>query len=412
MCNKVDARLTSLARMAMNEVTGNILPFWLTHGVDHESGGYYGEAAHDGTPDRAADKCLILNARLVWTFAAAYRVLRDDRYLQEANRAYAYFTERFIDPEYGGAYYSVSSSGAPKEDHKMVYGQAFAIYALSEYYRATSDESALDRAIRIFELLEAHAFDPVNLGYIELLKRNWEPYEIMPASTINRGGESVKSMNTHLHLIEAYTSLLRVWRTPRMEQKVREHLDVMLTRIVNRNIGHYHMFFKADWTPLGRCVSYGHDIEGSWLMAETCEVLGDDAVAQAAKPVFLEIAAACLDESIAPDGSMVYEFNPESGHVDTNRSWWVQSEAVVGFLNAWQLSGEERFLTAALQSFEYIDRCIVDHEHGEWFAYAGEDGRPVDPLAKKISGWKCPYHNARMCFEIIERHEHMKTKGL
>ncbi|MCL2811060.1 MAG: AGE family epimerase/isomerase [Clostridia bacterium] len=393
-----------LAQMAMRELTGNILPFWLKYSVDHQSGGYYGEVGYDGTPDPAADRCLILNARILWTFAAAYRILGDEQYLKEANRAYAYFIEYFIDPEYGGAYFALDSSGAPKEDFKMVYGQAFAIYALSEYHRATGHKAALGEAIHIFELLETHAFDPANLGYKESFQRNWELFDFMPHIQTYDAQGCAKSMNTHLHLIEAYTSLLRVWRNPRLEQKVREHLEVMLSSIVNHDTGHYHMYFELDWTPLGRCISYGHDIEGSWLMAETIEVLGDEALMEKAKPVFLQMASACLDESVASDGSMIYEFDPEFGHRDTQRSWWVQAEAVVGFLNAWQLGGEQRFLDAALKTFAYINHNIADHEFGEWFSSTGEDGRSIDPRDNKASAWKCPYHNARMCLEIIERY--------
>ena len=359
----------------------------------------------EGKPVKEGTKCLVLNARLVWTFASAYRIFRDEKYLQLARRAYDYFCEHFLDKEYGGCYFMLDCKGNPVDDKKFVYGQAFAIYALSEYCRATGDTTARDRAVAIRDLLEAHAYDAEHDGYVEILTRDWTYNPKGQGSNINPEGESTRTMNTHLHLIEAYTGLLRVLRTEEQINLTRRHLAIMLDKVYDADIHHFKMFFRDDWSATSPEISYGHDIEGTWLMMETAEVLGDKAAEEKAAPRCLAMAKACLEQAILPDGSMLYEYNPVTRHLNTNRSWWVQAETVVGFLNAWQMSGEGAFLDASLNCFEYIDRFVVDHEYGEWFTMLGNSGEVLSGYESKIDGWKCPYHNARMCFEILERYE-------
>lgn len=401
--SKVDPRFQKLYELALDEVENNILPFWIAKTQDKQFGGFVGATVDDGTPVEKASKCLILGARLIWSFASAYRVLGKPEYKEMAKRAYDFFVDKFLDKEYGGAYYMLDYKGDPEAAHKMVYGEAFTIYAFSEYCRTFGDMQALDRALEVFELLEKHAYDPKNKGYFELFERDWT---IMTdsRSQIKRDTVSTKTMNTHLHLIEAYTCLLRVWKNDRMQGKVREHLDVMLDKIVNQEIGHYIMFFKTDWTPTSNDVSPGHDIEGTWLMMETAEVLGEEAMIEKAKPICLKMAAACLNEDILPDGSMLYEVKTDENKTLTSRSWWVQAETVVGFLNAWELSGEDKFLDASLKAMEFIREHVVDHQYGEWFPMLGDDLKPISSNENKVSGWKAPYHNTRMCLEIIERY--------
>lgn len=399
-----DPRFEQLYLQAKEELCSNILPFWMNKTLDETYGGFYGACEDDGTPIDKASKCLILGARLIWSFASAYRVMGDPAYKAMAKRAYDYFLAHFLDKEYGGAYYMLDYKGDPEQDMKMIYGQAFVIYAFSEYARATGDQDAITKALEIFELIEKHAYDPTRLGYFELCDRDWS-MRASQESNINEGVDACKTMNTHLHLIEGYTSLLRVWRNERMESKVKEHLDVMLDKIVDQAKGHYIMFFREDWSKSSNDISYGHDIEGTWLMMETCEVLGNQAETERAIPICLHMADACLKEGVNPNGSMVYEFSPDQNHVDTRRSWWVQAEAVIGFLNAWELSGEDRYLAASVKAFEYIRTHIVDHKYGEWFPMLDENEQPVSSNERKVSGWKAPYHNSRMCLEIIERYQ-------
>ena len=400
-----DPKFTHLYEMAKKELLEDILPFWEKYDVDEENGGFYGVVTREGMPVKGGTKCLVLNARLVWTFASAYRILKDEKYLKLAKRAYDYFCEYFIDKQYGGCYFMLDCKGNAIDDKKFVYGQAFAIYALSEYCRATGDTEARDKAVAIRDLLEQHAYTPDHPGYIEILARDWSYNPANQGSNINPEAEATKTMNTHLHLIEAYTGLLRVLRTPEQIAKVRQHLNIMLDKVYDSEIHHFKMFFRDDWSWTTPEISYGHDIEGTWLMTETAEVLGEKDMEEKSAPKCLAMAAACLEESILPDGSMIYEYNPVTRHINTNRSWWVQAETVVGFLNAWQMSGEHRFLDASLKAFEYIDLFVVDHEYGEWFTMLGNSGEVLSGYESKIDGWKCPYHNARMCFEIIERYE-------
>lgn len=400
-----DPRFTKLYEMAKKEVLEDILPFWMEKDVDEENGGFYGQVDREGNPVAGGPKSLVLGARLIWTFSSAYRIFKDEKYLAMAKRAYDYFCEHFLDKEYGGAYYMLDAKGNPIDDKKNVYGHAFSIYALSEYCRATGDTEARDKAVAIMELLEKYAYDPEHPGYIEQLSRDWVYSRKGQVSEINPGAASTKTMNTHLHLIEAYTCLLRVLPTDAQKAKVREHLNIMLDKVYDPSICHFKMFFRDDWSYTTPDISYGHDIEGTWLMMETAEVLGEKDMEEKAAPRCLAMAEACLNESIMPDGSMIYEYNPVTRHMDGDRSWWVQAETVVGFLNAWQLGGGDKFLDAAVKCFEYIDMFLVDHEYGEWYTTLGNSGEVLSNQHYKVDSWKCPYHNARMCFEIVERYE-------
>ncbi len=395
-------KLQKLYDDALAEATENILPFWMNHTPDLANGGFYGLVLNDRTPVREAHKGLVLNARLVWTFAAAYRVFGDASYLETARRAYEYFIRHFWDAEYTGAHWMLDYRGAPVDTHKYIYGQAFAIYALAEYYRATGEAHALEHAAALFRTLERCAFDPVNGGYFEAYERDWQGDMHRQVSPVNAEGGGVKSMNTHLHLLEAYTTLLRVWDSREVRAKVRQTLQTMLDRMVDRDIYHYKMFFDAQWRPVYPNISYGHDIEGSWLMMEACEVLGEADLFEPVGAVCVNMAQACLNEAVGADGSLLYEKNPLTGHVDARTSWWSQAEAVVGFLNAYEIGGGAHFLDAAVVCLDYIERQLVDRSYGEWFASAEETAKRRDGV--KVDAWKCPYHNSRMCFEVIERH--------
>jgi len=377
----------------------DILPFWMDKAADPIRGGYYGEILNDGTVREEAPRCLILTARLIWTFSAAYRILKEPRYLEAANRAHAYFMKDFWDTTYDGAYYLVDVNGKPLDAKKFVYGQAFVIYALSEHYRATGHQDSLDKAVVLFKRLEDHAYDQEHQGYIEALDTNWDNRRLLYRSNINPT-EGSKTMNTHLHLLEAYTNLTRVWRTPEVLEKLKGLITVMTTHILDAQTAHFKLYFTDDWQSLSDEVSFGHDIEGSWLLLEAAEVLGDPEVLKAVKPLVLGMAEAALTEGMDPDGAMEYEADAQGVIIDSRKSWWVQAEAIAGFYNAYQLSGEARYFEAALGVWRYVEDHLIDREQGDWFSYAHDKG---DPRGVKVSGWKCPYHNARACFEIIER---------
>lgn len=393
--------LRGLYAFALDELENNILPFWSVRVKDESTGGFFGAFHPDGTPDADAPRVLILNARLLWTFSSAYRIFGDDSYLQDAWYTYRYFMKYFWDAKNLGAYYSVNLDGTPLKDFKLVYGQAFAIYALSEFNRATGHEAALHDAISLYEKLEDVALDKVNDGYWECFSADWTKR----ADELHTMAQhSTKSMNTHLHLIEAYTSLLRINDTPKMRADTARHFDIMTKKVLNRESGHYYMYLNDDWTHTSLAESYGHDIEGSWLTNECAHVIGDKSLIRESETIAASMAGACL-KAVMPDGSMLDEGTPDGRFLDESRVWWIQAENVVGMLNAWQSSGNSTFLKTAYEQAMYIRRYMSDHLDGEWFGFLDEHGRPDALHAAKVTGWKCPYHNARMCFEIIERYE-------
>lgn len=378
----------------------NILHFWLERMQDHEHGGFYGRIDGHGVLHPEAEKGAILNARILWSFSAAYRVLGRREYLEAATRARQYIVEHFIDPVYGGVYWSVDFQGRPLDTKKQFYAIGFAIYGLSEYVRATGDSDALAEAIRLYRCIEQHALDPRHNGYIEACTREWGEMGDMRLSELD--ANYPKSQNTHLHIIEPYANLYRVWKSAELEASLRNIINVFTDRILNPETHHLDLFFDMDWTRGGgRLESYGHDIECSWLLHEAALVLGDPAVLQKVEPV-VQLVAQASAKGILPDGSMIHEANLDTGHADADLHWWVQAENVVGWFNVYQHFGSREALDRAIRCWEYIKRNLIDYKDGEWYWSRRPDGT-INQDDDKAGFWKCPYHNSRMCLEIIER---------
>lgn len=382
-----------------SELENNILPFWMNKMEDNEQGGFYGEITGNDELRPEASKGAILNARILWTFSAAYRLLKKPEYLKTATRAKRYLIDRFYDPEYGGIYWELDYKGNPLDTKKQIYAIGFAIYGLSEYARATGDAEALEYAQRLFEVIEQHSFDPVQNGYLEALTRDWQPIEDMRLS--DKDENEKKTMNTHLHILEPYTNLYRIWKDERLERQLRNLIDVFITRILDPQTGHLNLFFEEDWTNKYRIYSYGHDIEASWLIHEAALVLGDETVLKRIEPLIVRIAQAA-DEGLNPDGSMIYENFLDKQKIDRELHWWVQAENVVGYINLYQHFGDESALDIAARCWEFIKAKLIDHEQGEWHWSILPDGT-VNRKDDKAGFWKCPYHNGRMCMEVIER---------
>ena len=381
---------------------GNILPFWLEKTIDRENGGFYGRIDGHGVLHKEAEKGAILNARILWTFSAAYRVLRKPEYLEAATRAKDYVIAHFYDKEFGGTYWSLDYLGQPKDTKKQFYAIGFMIYGLSEYARATGDKEALDYAIRLFDTIESHSFDRENNGYIEACTREWGEIADMRLSDFD--ANYPKSQNTHLHIIEPYTNLFRVWKDERLERALRNLINIFTDHILNPETHHLDLFFENDWTRgAGHLESYGHDIECSWLMHEAALVLGDKDVLAKVEPV-VQMVAKASEKGLNADGSMIHEANLDTGHVDDDLHWWVQAETVVGFFNIYQYFGDETALDKAERCWQYIKDNLIDRENGEWFWSRHADGT-LNTDDDKAGFWKCPYHNGRMCLEIIERTE-------
>ena len=419
----------SLMRQEMQDVVeNNILRFWLDKMVDREHGGFYGRIDGSGVLHPEAEKGAILNARILWSFSAAYRVLGNPEYLEAATRAYEYLIEHFIDAEYGGVYWSVDYLGRPLDTKKQFYAIGFAVYGLSEYVRATGNREALECALQLYDCIEEHAFDRAHNGYIEACTREWGQIADMRLSELD--ANYPKSQNTHLHIIEPYTNLLRCLKELHaqesgdyvpvigsmlpigvtipmqdiisVEASLRNLIDIFTDKILNPKTHHLDLFFEMDWTRgAGHLESYGHDIECSWLMHEAALVLGDSKVLEKVEPIVCEVAKAS-EKGLRPDGSMIHEANLDTGHVDDDLHWWVQAENVVGWFNLYQYFDDEQALERAFQGWSYIKSQIIDWENGEWHWSRHPDGT-LNTIDDKAGFWKCPYHNSRMCLEIIER---------
>ena len=385
----------ALAAQMKKELTENILPYWMGNTCSPD-GGFYGRIDGNGNLDREAPVGGIMTARILWTFASAYRIPGNKEYLEMALKARDLLIGNFYDPEYGGTYWSLNPGGSPLDTKKQIYAIAFTIYGLAELNRATGDAKALEYAIKLFNAIEDHSFDPVRGGYFEAFTRTWEPIEDMRLS--DKDANESKTMNTHLHVLEAYTCLYRVWENSLLKERLKGLIEVFEDHIVG-NDGHLILFFNDEWECRSKTISYGHDIEASWLLHEAALVLGDEDVLARIEKMVPQIASAA-GEGFTPEGGMIYEKEGAEGPVDGDRHWWVQAESVVGFFNLWDHFGSSAGMENALMNWEFIKAHIIDHENGEWFWSVRADGS-VNREDDKAGFWKCPYHNGRMCMEII-----------
>jgi cellobiose epimerase len=385
--------------LVRDHLFGHILPFWTGPALDTEQGGWMAWLSNDLLPDRSQPKGLIVNTRILWTFSAVYRVRSEPLYRQMADRSFDVVMNQFWDGQHGGAFWRLDGHSRVLDDSKKIYGQAFTLYALTEYYQAFGMPTVLSRAVELFEFIERHAHDSQYGGYIEVCRRDGS--EATDVRLSERDMNEKKSMNNHLHVLEAYTRLYRVWKDPRLEQRLREIIDLFQERIIDGRTQHLHHFFDEPWHVRSDSYTFGHDIEGSWLLCEAAEVLGDEPLIQRVRALALRMAEAVFREGLDADGGLFYE--GRAGRIiDRGKEWWPQAEAVVGFLNAFQLSGEEIYNEAAQRVWKYIDRYLVDRVHGDWFWRINDDGRP-DPTRPKVSEWKCPYHSTRACLEVMHR---------
>ncbi|MHC1775243.1 MAG: AGE family epimerase/isomerase [Lentimicrobium sp.] len=380
------------------ELHENILPFWMNKMTDPLHGGFYGRMLSDGTVIPDAPRGAVLNARILWTFSAAYNSTGKDEYLKQARRSFTYFISSFIDKESGGIFWSVSSSGEILNDRKQIYAQAFGIYALSEFYKACQDADAIMYAVDLYNLIEEYACDKKNNGYIEALSRNWTGLEDLRLSP--KDANEPKSMNTHLHILEAYTNLFEVWKDRELKSQLQNLVKLHLETILDSRTGHFRLFFEMGWKPKSEKYSYGHDIEGAWLVRRAASVLDNQFLLNASGLKALFMARVALSEGTDEDGSL-YNEGLAGKVTDTDRHWWPQAEAIIGYIDAYAISKEEIFLNAALKTWEFVKEKMR-HPSGEWWWLLNRDYEP-DKDQDLAGEWKCPYHNARMCLEIMKR---------
>ena len=373
----------------------DMIPFWEKL-MDTKYGGYYGYMDHQLEIDRKYEKGCILNSRILWFFSSAYKLLGEENLKENADHAYRFLKEHCKDKTYGGIYWSLTYDGKEKDSSKHTYNQAFAIYALSAYYDAAGEGEALDLAFLLFNLIEEKCRDEG--GYLEAFDRKFHPMDNEKLS--ENGVMAQRTMNTLLHLLEAYTELYRVSRHEEVAVQIRYMLDLFEQKVYNREKGRQEVFFDGEWNSLIDLYSYGHDIETSWLVDRALEVLGDERYTERIRPITKEITKNIYERAFWGN-SLPNE--SENGVDDTTRVWWVQAEAVVGFVNGYEKSPEKTiYLKAAEKIWEYICQNIIDKRSGsEWFWAVDENGVPLDkPI---VEPWKCPYHNGRMCMEIIRR---------
>ncbi|MBR5076552.1 MAG: AGE family epimerase/isomerase [Bacteroidales bacterium] len=386
---------TNLFRRSFSdELTHNILPFWLDRMQD-PAGGWYGRTDGGGRLVPDAPKGAILNARILWTSSSAFRLLGCPEYRTAADRAYCEVRDRFVDPQWGGVFWSLDAAGRPQDTKKQFYAIAFAVYGLAEYFRATGAGEALELAVRLYRDIEAHSSD--GDGYLEACTRDWQPIADMRLSEKDRN--DAKTMNTHLHILEGYTCLYRVWKDEGLRERLAALVEIFLDKIL-RPDGHLGLFFDTAWRSQSEMVSYGHDIEASWLLEEASDLLGDPALAARTSAACRRIAAVAL-EGWTEGGGMIYEYDPTTGHRDADRHWWVQAETVVGCWNRFQRDAGAAWAGRALDTWDFIRREIVCPD-GEWYWSLRSDGTH-NVTDDRAGFWKCPYHNGRMCMELLER---------
>ena len=390
--------LIKLKSDVRNNLINNILPYWTKNMADPVNGGFYGRIDGQEKKYPEAEKGGILNGRILWTYSAAYRVTKDTSYLSMAKRAKDYILTYFIDKEYGGTYRSVTFKGEPSDTRKQTYSQSFLMYGLSEYARATGNQKALEAAKAIYFALEKHAKDPVSEGYFEVFDQKWQRTTDLIIG--EKSAKDEKTMNTHLHLMESYASLYRVWHDPGLAGRLRNLILLFRDQIINQKTYHLNVFLDRSWHSTSTIHSYGHDIETSWLIVEAAQILGDQQLVKECEKLAIKIVVAS-SEGLQTDGSLIAEKDYADGKTNTTRDWWPQAETVVGLLNAYELSGEDHYLTDAIRCWNFTNKYLVDHKFGEWYgsvSAAGTVGK-----GDKAGFWKCPYHNGRMCLEVMER---------
>lgn len=397
MCtHAISAQSLSTFKKEIKIELNEILAYWEKYSVDVENGGFYGAVDVDNVPIGQADKGLILNSRILWTFSAAYQMDAKPVYKKLADRAFNYLNTYFWDAKNKGAYWSVKSSGIPSDTHKQVYAEGFMIYAFAEYYKISKNPQALEKAKIIYQVLQTECKDQKNGGYFEAYDATWRPIQ---DNTITQGiVDQKKSMNTHLHLIEAFANLYQVYPDKKLKAEIETILAIFHEKIIV-NGKTQTLFFTDDWTPRSEAVSFGHDIESAWLLLETAETIKNPMWIKKMKTLAINMAIEAENGIDPKDGGMWNEKN--QGHINTEKHWWPQAEAMVGYFNAFQLTGNKKFYDLSMGSWSFI-KSELKSPTGEWY-WGIDEGK--EPMIRngKIGPWKGPYHNGRACLEILKR---------
>lgn len=401
----MSAAMTKFSKSAIEQELSNITQWWVENTVDRNNGGFVGEIDFFGDVKTNANKGIILNSRILWYFSELTCFKGAESHdgqvaLEMAKRAYQYVLNHFDDVNLGGCFWELDAHGHKVDGKKQVYAQCFCIYAFCAFYKATGDKSALDLALKYFDLVETHARDRDRGGYIEALTEDWQAIDDFRLS--DKDMNVPKSMNTHLHVLEAYAALYKVHPSEATEEALRHVLDVFEQQIINLENGHLRLFFDLDWRDQSATYSFGHDIEASWLVWEAVEFLNDEALSKKWQPIVVNMAQVCLNEAIGEQGQVCEDFDKATAHKACESYWWVQAEALVGFLNAYHLSGEQGLRDVCDGIWEFIQAYHLDTDKGEWHWLSSNDELEKQKLEYKAGFWKAPYHNGRAMMEVIK----------
>ncbi|MFH6994319.1 AGE family epimerase/isomerase [Flavobacterium sp. FlaQc-48] len=393
----MSAKLKQL-KTALSEELDSILKYWSKHTLDHENGGFIGQIDYNDHIIANTEKGSVLNARILWTFSSSYKITKKEDHKKIAQRAFEFLSDYFYDPEFGGLFWSIHTDKTPKDTKNQIYALAFAIYGLAEYYAISKEDKALEIAINLYLKIQEHSYDPENKGYFEALTRDWQPIDDLRLS--DKDANEKKTMNTHLHIVEAYANLFKVWKDKTLQNDIIELLQTIEKHFINTESGHLRLFFDENWIEKPDVISYGHDIEASWLLLLCAEISEEKTLITNYTRHAIQMAEA-TQEGLDSDGGLWYEFDPEKNELVAEKHWWVQAEALIGFYNAYQLTNNEKYLDIVLKNWAFIKKYILDKQNGEWFWGVNRDYSLIEK--DKAGFWKCPYHNGRACLELINR---------
>ncbi len=376
----------------------SILNYWMQYAID-KNGGFAGKIDNNNHVDVSAVKGSVLNARILWAFSAAYNQYQNKKYFNTATRAFEFIEQHFFDKEYGGVFWTVDANGNMLDSKKQVYALAFCIYGLSEYYISSQDKKALNIALQLYNSIEKYSYDELMKGYAEAFTRDWgEPDDLRLSA---KDANEKKTMNTHLHIIEAYANLYKVHPSPDLKNKIIELLELFDKYFIDKKTFHLKLFYNEAWKEKPDVISYGHDIEAAWLLLHCTEIINDSTWINVFNDYAIKIADAAI-EGLDKNGGMLYEYEPLYQTLIKEKHWWVQAEAMVGFFNAYQITKNEKYLNHSIDNWQFIKDYIKDSKKGEWF-WGVKDDNSIMLNEDKVGLWKCPYHNSRACLEIIKR---------
>ncbi|WP_235906274.1 AGE family epimerase/isomerase [Ginsengibacter hankyongi] len=388
----------TLYKKQMQQELSAILHFWQRYTPDTAFGGFYGRLDNLNNVSKNAPKGSVLNSRILWAFSAAFNLQGNKDYLDVANRAFQYIINYFIDKTNGGIYWTVDYKGEPLDTKKQMYALSFGIYGLSEFYVASKNQQAKETAIALYHLIVEHSYDKINGGYLEALSADWK--EIGDLRLSKKDANEKKSMNTHLHILECFAALYRIWPDEVLKNKIEELIQIFLDHIIDKKSNHQVLFFDEQWNPKSNIISYGHDIEAAWLIQEAAEIIQNKNLIEKIKIRSVQLANAAA-EGLDTDGGLWYEYEVEEKNLIKEKHSWPQAESMIGFFNAWQLTGNEDLLEKSFASWKFIQQHILDKKNGEWFWGVKENYSLMNE--DKVGPWKCPYHNSRACIELIKR---------